>query len=271
MSFVLYDLIFLVLFTVLTVVFLYRRRNNLTRQGLLYLYRTKVGLRIIDIVSKKYARILRPMQYIIIACGYTLMAFMVWFLIRFTYLYTKSSLFVQATKIPPLVPLVPYLPALFKVDWLPPLYFTYWIIIIAIIAVSHEFAHGIFAKLNKIKIKATGFGFLGPFLAAFVEPDEKQMQKSSKFVQLSILAAGTFANVVMTVLFGLVLWLFFAAMFMPAGINFNTYPSAIINTSAIESVGGVSFSALQINALNSSFVEVISGNSSYLILGATLK
>ena len=32
---------------------------------------------------------------------------------------------------------------------------------------------------NKVEIKTTGFGFLGPFLAAFVEPDEKQMQKKT--------------------------------------------------------------------------------------------
>ena len=231
-----YDITFLVLFTLATVIFLYRKRHNLQRQGILYLYRTKFGLKLIEKVSKNYAAILKPLQYVIITCGYALMASMVWFLIRFTYIYSTSDVIVRETKIPPILPLVPYLPSIFKVDFLPPFYFTYWIIIIAIVAISHEFAHGIFARLNKIKVKATGFGFLGPFLAAFVEPDEKQMNKSSKFVQLSILAAGTFANVIMTILFGIIMALFFTASFTPAGVNFNSYSSAVVNISGIDAV-----------------------------------
>ncbi len=243
MSFVLYDLIFLVLFTLAVVVFLYRRRSNLKRQGLMYLYRTRVGLTFIDIVSKRYAKILRPLQYVVVACGYVLMVSMIWFLAKFTYIYTTSTLLVRAVKIPPLIPLVPYLPNIFKVDFLPPFYFTYWIVIIAIIAVSHEFAHGIFARLNNIKVKSTGFGFLGPFLAAFVEPDEKQMNSSKKFTQLSVLAAGTFANILMTILFGLLFWLFFVSSFSAAGVNFNVYSTSVVNVSSISSINGVPFNS----------------------------
>ena len=38
MSFIAYDLIFLLVFTLATIIFLYNRRSNLKRQGLLYLY-----------------------------------------------------------------------------------------------------------------------------------------------------------------------------------------------------------------------------------------
>lgn len=237
MSFVVYDLTFLVVFTLLVVAFLYRNRANLKREGIMYLYRTELGIRLMKYVSKKYARILRPMQYLIIACGYALMAGMIWFLAKFTYTYSTSAYFVQATKIPPLIPLVPYLPDLFKVSFLPPFYFTYWIVIIAVIAIGHEFAHGVFAKLNGIRIKSTGFGFLGPFLAFFVEPDEKQVTKAKKFPQLAFIAAGTFANVVMTILFALVLWAFFALSFAPAGVNFNDYAFSVVNVSTISSIG----------------------------------
>jgi len=252
MSFVLYDLIFLVLFTLAVALFLYKRRHNLKRDGLLYLYRTKWGIKFIESTTKKFPKLLKSMQYLIVASGYTLMIAMFWLLIKFTYFYLQSPYAAKALKVPVIMPLIPYLPDLFKIDYLPPFYFTYWIIIIAIIAIPHEFAHGIFARLNKIKILSTGFGFLGPFLAAFVEQDEKQMKKASKFSQLSVLAAGTFANIVVALLFTLILWMFFASAFVPAGVNFNTYSIDIVNVSSISaislvSIGGQNFSQLEAN------------------------
>lgn len=270
MSFVLYDLTFLAFFTLVTALFLYRKRANLQREGLLYLYRTKFGLKVIEWTSTKFAWLLRPLQYVVVLCGYVLMGSMVWFLAKFTYIYTISEPLVKATKLPPIVPLVPYLPELFKVDFLPPFYFTYWIVIIAIIAVSHEFAHGIFARLNNVKVKSTGFGFLGPFLAAFVEPDDKQMQKKSKFVQLSVLAAGTFANIVMTILFGLIFWLFFVASFSPAGVNFNSYGITQINLSEATMINGIPLGLFDRSDLNASFADISVGSKHYYATGTNL-
>jgi len=235
-GFIAFDLIFLVAFTLAVVLFLYTRRHNLTRQGLLYLYRTRVGIKFIDWFAARFKAILKPLQYVIVASGYFLMAFMVWFLAKFSYSYLTSPVIAKALKVPVLLPLIPYLPSLFKIDFLPPFYFTYWIIIIAIIAIPHEFAHGIFARLNKVKVHSTGFGFLGPFLAAFVEPDEKEMEKMKKFPQLAILASGTFANVLVTIFSAIVLWLFFIASFTAAGVNFNTYSTSVVNTSDISFV-----------------------------------
>lgn len=239
MSFIVYDVTFLVVFTLLVVAFLYTHRQNLKREGILYLYRTKVGLKVIEWTSKRFAWLLRPSQYLVIACGYILMIAMVWFLAKFTYAYMTSPLLAEQLRIPVLTPLVPYIDQLFKVDFLPPFYFTYWIIIIAIIAIPHEFAHGIYARLNKIKIHSTGFGFLGPFLAAFVEQDEKDMNKAKKFHQLSVLAAGTFANVLMTILFGLLLWAFVAMAFVPAGVYFTGYATSQVNTGDVASIEGI--------------------------------
>jgi membrane-associated protease RseP (regulator of RpoE activity) len=265
-SFVVYDIIFLVLFTLFVFIFLYTRKHNLQRQGILYLYRTKWGLKLIDWTAKKFAPILRPSQYVILASGYALMVIMVWHLIKFSYFYLTSPIAAKALKIPVLMPLIPYLPELFKIDFLPPFYFTYWIIIIAIIAIPHEFAHGIYARLANLKVVATGFGFLGPFLAAFVEPDEKQMAKAKKFPQLSILAAGTFANVLTTILFGILLWLFFVTSFTAAGINFNTYSSEILNTSSITEVSGIPIENFDLDSLGNSkerFVPITSNGVKY--------
>ena len=237
-GFVFYDLVFLALFTLGVVLFLYKRRKNLQRQGLLYLYRTKLGIKFIEWTSKRFPKTLNFLQYVVITSGYILMIGMIYMLIRFSYFYLTSPFAAQALKVPVIVPLVPYLPEIFNLDFLPPFYFTYWIIIIAIIAIPHEFAHGIFARLYKIKIHSTGFGFLGPFLAAFVEPDEKDMAKRKNFPQLTILASGTFANIIFSIIFGLLFWLFFASAFAPAGVIFNSYATKAVPVAEISAIDG---------------------------------
>lgn len=237
MGFFIYDVTFLIIFSLFVAVFLYKRRKNLKREGILYLYRTKVGIKFIDFIGTKYKKILRVLGYFVVILGYVLMIAMLYLLFRIVYLFFKFPEIVRFIKIPPIMPLIPYLPSIFKVEFLPPFYFTYWIIAIAIIAISHEFSHGIFAKLNGIKIKSTGFGFLGPFLAAFVEPDEKQMAKKPIFSQLSVLSAGSFANVIMTILFFIVLYLFFTLTFTQAGATFDTYVVTTVNITSITSVG----------------------------------
>ncbi len=265
MKFVYYDLIFLVLFSLIVGIFLYRNRRNLKREGLMYLYRTSVGMKIIDYIGGKYKKTIKFLSYVAIFCGYCLMAIMVYLLGQLAYIYVRNPDIVRAIKIPPLLPLIPYLPSLFKLDFLPPFYFTYWIIAIAVIAVFHEFAHGIFMKRYRIGIKSTGFGFLGPFLAAFVEQDEKQMNKASKFEQISVLAAGTFTNLILAILFFLMLSGFFVLTYSPAGAMFNTYTLSKVNINGISMIDGIDVE----NPTNQGLIDMIDKNNltDDLILG----
>jgi membrane-associated protease RseP (regulator of RpoE activity) len=111
------------------------------------------------------------------------------------------------------------------------------------VAIPHEFAHGLYAIYNKVKIKTTGFGFfpyfLPVFLAAFVELDEKELSKRSKFGQMATLSAGTFANVLTGILFFLIMWGFFYVGFAPGGVMFDTYSYSFVNSSAIMMVNRV--------------------------------
>lgn len=225
-SFVVYDLIFMSLFILFVIFFLSTRKHNLKRQGWMFMYRTQFGVQFIDKIAIKYKNILRPMRYLVLACGYALMATMIWMMIKTTeiYLTTSISSFVRA---PPIAPLIPYFPKVFGLEsFFPPLYFTYFIIALAIVIFSHEGAHGIFARLEKFKVHSTGLVFLGPIPGAFVEPDEKEMQKAKIFPQLSVLGAGTFANVIMTIIFGAIMLLFFSSAFVANGVVFNSYASS---------------------------------------------
>lgn len=238
MSFYMYDIGFLVLFCLIVGIFLYKKRANLKREGIMYLYRTKVGIKFINYIGTKYKKTISVLSVLGVISGYILMSSMVYFLYRLVYIYVFMPDVVKAIKIPPLMPLIPYLPEAFKISFLPPFYFTYWIIAIAVIAVFHEFSHGIVARRYGIKIKTTGFGFLGPFLAAFVEPDEKKMQKKPKFQQIAVLSAGTFMNLILAGIFFLILALFFILMYAPSGAIFNTYTPDIVNISSITMIGG---------------------------------
>ncbi|MGV8142580.1 MAG: site-2 protease family protein [Candidatus Pacearchaeota archaeon] len=236
-SFIVYDLVFMILFGIVTFFILHRHKENLKRQGWMFLYHTKVGLKFIDWVAKKFERVLKPLSYVVITSGYILMASILWMISRTVWLYVTTPIPQELKNLPPIAPLIPYFPKLFGLEsFFPPLYFTYFLVALAIVAVSHEFAHGIFARLWGIKVKTTGLAFFGPFFGAFVEPDEKKMAIAPKKHQLSILAAGTFANILMTIVFGLLLWGFFAVSFTPGGVVFNAYAQSVVNVTDINHV-----------------------------------
>jgi len=257
MAFYVYDLTFLVLFSLGVLIFLWKRKKNLKREGIMYLYRTQVGVKFIDYIGEKYKKTLTVFSYLAVICGYALMGLMVYFLYTLLKLYLFNPDIVRAIKIPPLMPLIPYLPSIFKVSFLPPFYFTYWILAIAVIAIFHEFAHGIIAKRYGVRIKTTGFGFLGPFLAAFVEPDENQMQKKPKFQQISILSAGVFTNLILAVLFFLILAGFFVLAYQPGGAIFNVYATGPVVISSISMLGGQEIT----NPSNQGLIDLIEENN----------
>jgi len=245
MGFALYDITFLIISLVALSIFFYKKRKNFSVEGPMYLYRTKFGLKLIDWFGKKHAGWLRPLQYAVIFCGYVLMFFGVWLIAYSAYIYVRYPAVVKMVRAPPIFPIFPYFTKFFGLStFFPPFYFTYFIIAIAIVAVSHEFAHGIFARLNNIRIKSTGFGFLRlfklplPLLGAFVEQDDKDMQRRSKFAQLSVLGAGVFANILLSGIFLVFFWLFFIGTFQPLGVSFDDYAVNLVNVSSITAIEG---------------------------------
>ena len=272
MSFLVYDLTLLILFIIFLSVFLYIRRKKIQKEGLLHLYRTKWGIKLINYIGKRYKRTIKFLSYVSIIVGYALMAGIIYLAARIVWLYIFHPEIVRAIKVPPVMPLVPYLPQAFNISFLPNFYFVSWIIIIAIIAITHEMAHGIVAAYNKIKIKSTGFGFfpffLPIFLAAFVEPDEEKMAKKSKVKQMAMLSAGTFANIITGILFFGLMWIFFSLAFVPAGVVFDTYSYSVVNVSEIDSINGICFATYEEAVMlvpEEGYVSVKTDKAAYLI------
>ena len=274
MSFLIYDLVFLAIFLILFSVFLYTRKHNLKKEGLLFLYKTQWGIKVINFLGTKYKRTVKVLSYISIFIGYLLTVGVLYLIYGVVKIYIFNPAIVRAVKVPPIIPLVPYLPQVFKLEFLPPFYFTYWIVILAVIAITHEMAHGIFMRRYNVKIKSTGFAFFPWFFpifpAAFVEQDEKSMNKSKKFEQLAILSAGTFANVITAILFLFVLIGFFSLTFSASGVVFNSYATSGISVAGISMVNGVllgnNFSYDKILSLSQEegFNNLTYGNSTFL-------
>ena len=272
-NFLIYDLVLLGLFILFVSIFLYRNRTNLKKDGLLYLYRTQWGTKLIERVGKKYRKTLKVLSYVCIWTGYILMGWMVWFFGKLVWVYAKFPDVVRDIGIPPIMPLVPYIDKIVPSETLqlPAFYFIYWVVILAIIAIPHEFAHGIFMRRYGVKIKSTGFGFfpffLPIFLAAFVEQDEKSLNSSSKFQQKAILAAGTFANLVTAILAFIIMALFFSLSFSPAGASFSDYAYANVPLAGITMVNNVSVNNVSVERmaelLDDEENEIVAGNYTF--------
>jgi membrane-associated protease RseP (regulator of RpoE activity) len=72
----------------------------------------------------------------------------------------------------------------------------YALIAFTVLLFSHEFAHGVLARVHKIKLKSTGLLTLGIIpVGAFVEPDEKELEGRTSIQKMHVFAAGSFANV----------------------------------------------------------------------------
>ena len=83
MAFYIYDLTFLVLFSLGVGIFLWKRRKNLQREGIMYLYRTKIGVKFIDYIGEKYKKTISVFAFLGVVCGYVLMGLMMYFLYSF--------------------------------------------------------------------------------------------------------------------------------------------------------------------------------------------
>ncbi len=275
MEFIYIDLILLALFTVFVVVFLLKNRKKLQVESKIFLlYKTKVGIKFIKWASKVLSPIMPVLTWVSISFGFILMAVMTWLLVRIVFLVAQTPYLINA---PPIMPLLPYVPQLFNISYLPNFYFIHWIVAIILLATTHEAAHGIFASFFKIKIKSTGFGFLGPFLAAFVEPDEKVLRKRNAKQQLSILAAGSFSNLVFAGIFLLLFHLFLISAYTPAGIGNYVFMYSSLNISDINSIGEYSPDAFldlseeQLNSVEDTLTVKMKKDNNYYLTPTLIK
>lgn len=186
-----------IIFIFLMLIFLIVKRKNIKIQKILFpflyfaMYKTKLGIEFMEKFAKKFSKPLKSIGYFAIFIGFFGM-----FLITYALGKNAYNLLTKPDAIPGAALVLPFeIKGAFYVP------FFYWIVSIFIIALVHEFSHGILAKKYNMRIKSSGFAFLGIILpiipAAFVEPDEKELKKKPSKEQLSVFAAGPFANILL--------------------------------------------------------------------------
>ncbi len=203
-------IIFLILLTLFVILkrdkFKFQNIIKIGKLPLVYivLMRTKIGIKLMEKLGAKYREIIKFLGYCGVGFGFFGLIFVFFSLFQNIYIIFTQP---QATAGVQLA-----LPGL-SLPGVGVLTFWYWIISIFVLAVVHEFSHGIVAASHNLKVKNSGpaiFGILIPFIpAAYVEPDEKDLVKREDIVQYSIYAAGPMSNVVLGILLFIVLGLIF--------------------------------------------------------------
>ena len=73
MDFWVYDIVFLVLFSLGIFWFLRNRREELSREGWIFMWRTQFGVKAIGWFAKKFGFVMRKMQWLVVGLGVFLM------------------------------------------------------------------------------------------------------------------------------------------------------------------------------------------------------
>jgi membrane-associated protease RseP (regulator of RpoE activity) len=171
-------------------ILVYVNRSKFEFQGkIIAIYKTKVGLPLMERIAKKWPRLVLFLGTVGIYVGFAGMLLMLYFM----FLGLYQLIFVPSA--PPMFS--PVLPGV-SIPGSPitlPLF--EGLIALFFVVVIHEFTHGVISKAYKIPIKSSGLVMFGPIPGAFVEPDEKKLVKAKRKAQLAIFAGGPFANVLL--------------------------------------------------------------------------
>ncbi|KYK24817.1 hypothetical protein AYK26_02970 [Euryarchaeota archaeon SM23-78] len=218
-----------ILFYLIIILLVYLNRKRFDIQAkIIALYRTKIGVRFIDRFVKGKEKLIKMLGTGGIVLGYIGMIAVFYLLFLLLYNTLKQPTVISAAPVIPGVPLAGTgLKFPLIIGW----------ISLLIIIVIHEFSHGIVAKAYKQKIKSTGIAFFGPILGAFVEIDEKKLQKQPDKVQNSVFTAGPNANIITSIIFLLLLNLVVApaaySMIMPMGVGVEVIEGLPANMSGL--------------------------------------
>lgn len=257
-------------FVIILGILVYIYREKLIIQKVLFpllyivMLRTKVGLPLMDKIAKRFPRLLKWVGYTGVVLGFVGMVAICGVLLQNLYalIFVPSS----TSGVAIIQPFAQGIPGTFFVP------FFYFIISIFVLVLVHEFSHGVMARVHGIKVKSSGLAILGIFLpiipAAFVEPEEKVLRKRPAWQQLSVFAAGPFANIICA---ALVLLLVIVVVNPVVGMVIqsdgvevssfygeNTHPAELSGMMVGDHITGIN--GLVIDSV-SNFTNLLSGNS----------
>ncbi len=158
-------------------------KHKMSLYGPIIMWRTVRGKRLIDRIAKRqglwnfYANL---SLWICAAAMVIIMLLLLW-----------EATIVPQIKTPPSPELILGIPGINPV-----IPVGYGILALIVAIVVHEFAHGILTRVGGMKIQSLGVMFLVFPIGAFVEPDEKELQTTTRRKRSRVYAAGPATNIV---------------------------------------------------------------------------
>lgn len=241
-------LIFLVVFVSVMSFLLYRDREKVQRQSILFYRRTKHGIEHIDAIAKSAPRFWNIYGW----TGVFFAILTIPFILYNVALSFSSMLSTGGSAGGPSL-IAPGLSGqtTFQsgVSFIP---IEYWIIGVGVLMFVHELSHGIVARAEDMEINSVGWIVLGIIPGAFVEPKGENMlpgaedeeegededdedstagglwDQGSWTSQLKVLAAGSFANYITAFVFAVVALGVFMQVAHPSGVAYSAqdgYPA----------------------------------------------
>ena len=237
-------LVSVIVFIAVLAVLVYRDRRKYKRESILLLRRTQRGKATLVWLGTRFPRFWKYVGFVSVVTGFIVSVYGLKMLAdNFT-----RSLVVKAST-PGLALLLPSPTSqpIFGYGFLA-VPFWYWIICIALLSLVHEGFHGIFTAREGVRIKSWGMGILAVIPLAFVEPDEKKLEKKGTWPMLRVYSAGSFANFLAAGASLLIVIALVMSIYTASGVDFGLqtgipYPAAMIPVSSIISVGGEAVSS----------------------------
>ncbi len=185
----------MIAFFIIVAIWIFFDRKNIEFKYILFLRKTKKGIKLLDRISK-FKKFWKAIGIISIIFCFLMMLDGLRGLIQASLMIIsgeiKESLGGLVLPTPTAKPV--FGPGFIGIPFL------FWIIILPTVLFPHEIAHGIMCRLEKIKIKSAGIILLLILPGAFVEPDENEIKKSKLLAKLRIFSAGSFANLMVAFL-----------------------------------------------------------------------
>ena len=132
------------------------------RHGLIFMWETTKGIKLMDKIAKTFRPILKYWSYLGILVGYAGMLYI---------LYYLFGAFIQPTPQPVVSPVIPGLRIPGSQITVP---LVEGILAILTLLIIHEGGHGIIARVHNIKVKYERVGLIAILSFPFVKPEDTQ-------------------------------------------------------------------------------------------------
>lgn len=173
----------------------YFEKYNISFYGPALMFRTKKGVGFLERIAKhkRFWNAYGKLAIIVCFIMMTLMVLLVianmWAVLEFTPEQQEALPGIEFGLILP------------GINPLLPLDYLFYIILALVIGIIfHEFSHGILTFANGLKVKSLGLLYLIVPLGAFCEPDEEELQVTSKKKRMKVYAAGPMSNFVVALI-----------------------------------------------------------------------